>query len=578
MMPTALSIDKELLRRYYLKNGFADIEMSPPKLSRRRWREFRSSIHAQRGPALQHRRCGCEYRQFQPRSRAPARRGEDRRWRSYDASKVDKSVENMTLEASRQGYVFASVEPNSPPRLRSRLDEPQLQHDEGTRAYMERIEIIGNRRTLRRRGSPRTADFRRRRLNRTLVERARRRLTALDFFDKIDFREEEGSAPDKVVLFVDLVEKSTGKIASRSAIPRPKSRWRRRRSPNATCSAGASTCKLNTQLPASSASRWISASPNPISWACRFPRASTCSPPARTTPTISSYKSEQVGGALRTGFDLDEYSSLDFKYYVARRKTTGIDLDAPLPPSLPRKARTGNRRSAPPTPGTILTTPNIPTTGFRGQLDGEVAGLGGNVYLPPRSARPGTSSGLRRSWSSSSKAMPATWSRLAARMCRCRTASSMALTLSAASPSRALARARSTAPTGNATRSAARPMRIGTVEVNFPVGLPEGWGISGTVFSDFGTLFNAPEMTVWRGAGHAPAAPPPDCTCSTAWFPRFDRRRPHLAVAVRPAALRPRLSAAQGGLRREGMVPLHDRNAVLMPDERNPLPLASQRT
>ncbi|HEY7764103.1 MAG TPA: BamA/TamA family outer membrane protein, partial [Aestuariivirgaceae bacterium] len=34
---------------------------------------------------------------------------------------------------------------------------------------------------------------------------------------------------------------------------------------------------------------------------------------------------------------------------------------------------------------------------------------------------------------------------------------------------------------------------IGTVEVSFPVGLPEEFGVSGSVFSDFGTLFNAPE-------------------------------------------------------------------------------------
>ena len=29
----------------------------------------------------------------------------------YDASRVDKTVENLTLEASRQGFVFAKVEP-----------------------------------------------------------------------------------------------------------------------------------------------------------------------------------------------------------------------------------------------------------------------------------------------------------------------------------------------------------------------------------------------------------------------------------------------------------------------------------
>jgi outer membrane protein insertion porin family len=40
---------------------------------------------------------------------------------------------------------------------------------------------------------------------------------------------------------------------------------------------------------------------------------------------------------------------------------------------------------------------------------------------------------------------------------------------------------------------------IGTIEVNFPLGLPEEWGIEGAVFSDFGTVFGAPEETVVAG-------------------------------------------------------------------------------
>jgi outer membrane protein assembly factor BamA len=39
---------------------------------------------------------------------------------------------------------------------------------------------------------------------------------------------------------------------------------------------------------------------------------------------------------------------------------------------------------------------------------------------------------------------------------------------------------------------------IGTVEVNFPLGLPEAFGLEGAVFSDFGTAFGAPEKRVIR--------------------------------------------------------------------------------
>jgi outer membrane protein insertion porin family len=40
---------------------------------------------------------------------------------------------------------------------------------------------------------------------------------------------------------------------------------------------------------------------------------------------------------------------------------------------------------------------------------------------------------------------------------------------------------------------------IGTVEVTFPVGLPEDWGLEGAVFTDFGTVFNAPEKSLADG-------------------------------------------------------------------------------
>jgi outer membrane protein insertion porin family len=47
----------------------------------------------------------------------------------------------------------------------------------------------------------------------------------------------------------------------------------------------------------------------------------------------------------------------------------------------------------------------------------------------------------------------------------------------------------------------AQSFAIGTVEVTFPVGLPEEFGLSGAVFSDFGTVFQAPEKSVGEGKG-----------------------------------------------------------------------------
>ena len=45
----------------------------------------------------------------------------------------------------------------------------------------------------------------------------------------------------------------------------------------------------------------------------------------------SSFESTNIGGALRTGFRLDEYSTVGFKYTLAYRDVSGIDVDEASP-------------------------------------------------------------------------------------------------------------------------------------------------------------------------------------------------------------------------------------------------------
>jgi outer membrane protein insertion porin family len=60
--------------------------------------------------------------------------------------KVDKSVEKLTLEASRQGFVFAKVNPEIQ-RNEGQNSTLNITYNivEGPRTYIERIEIVGNR-------------------------------------------------------------------------------------------------------------------------------------------------------------------------------------------------------------------------------------------------------------------------------------------------------------------------------------------------------------------------------------------------------------------------------------------------
>ena len=51
------------------------------------------------------------------------------------------------------------------------------------------------------------------------------------------------------------------------------------------------------------------------------------------------------------------------------------------------------------------------------------------------------------------------------------------------------------------TRLVATPTPSAHVELTFPVGLPEAWGIQGAAFTDFGTVFGSDDESVLRGTG-----------------------------------------------------------------------------
>ena len=128
----------------------------------------------------------------------------------YNAEALEKSVEEMQIEASRRGYAFAIVRPRGDRNFEQHTVSIVFAIDEGPRTYIERINIRGNTRTrdyvIRREFDLSEGDA----YNRALVDRAERRLKNLDFFKTVKIVTEPGSSTDRVILIVDLEEKSTG--------------------------------------------------------------------------------------------------------------------------------------------------------------------------------------------------------------------------------------------------------------------------------------------------------------------------------------------------------------------------------
>src|SRR6185437_15941361 len=212
--PDRVEADRELLRRFYLKHGYIDVRIVSaigeydPTL-----RGFVITYTIEEGEQY---RVGTAEVQSTIRALDPA----SLRWRMrtypgdvYNAEAVEKTVEDMTIEAAKIGFAFATVRPRATRDPQTRTVNLVFAVDEGQRAYIERINVRGNTRTrdyvIRREFDLAEGDA----YNRALVNRAERRLKNLSFFKSVKINTEPGSASDRVVLNVDVEEQATGEFS-----------------------------------------------------------------------------------------------------------------------------------------------------------------------------------------------------------------------------------------------------------------------------------------------------------------------------------------------------------------------------
>lgn len=212
--PDRIEADRDLIRRYYLKNGYADVRVVAAMTEYDPSRKgFVVTFTIEEGP--QYRVGSLEIQSNVRGLEGNSLRGSSRVGLGsiYNAEAVEKSVEEMTIELAKRGYAFASVRPRGERNFDSRTVALVFVVDEGQRLYIERINIRGNTRTrdyvIRREFDLAEGDA----YNRALVERAERRLKNLDYFKTVKITPEPGSSPDRVVLNVDLEEKSTGNFS-----------------------------------------------------------------------------------------------------------------------------------------------------------------------------------------------------------------------------------------------------------------------------------------------------------------------------------------------------------------------------
>jgi outer membrane protein insertion porin family len=212
--PDRLAADQELIRRYYLKNGYADFRIVSADA------QFDGSaggyiVTIAVDEGQQYRVGGVNIESRIPDVDTQVLRGQltTSAGAVYNADAVERSLQNVTTAVARRGYAFAQVRPVGTRDPVNHTINLGYVIEEGPRVYIERINVRGNTRTrdyvVRREFDVGEGDA----YNKVLMDRAERRLNNLGFFKKVRISNEPGSAPDRVVVNVDVEDQATGSFS-----------------------------------------------------------------------------------------------------------------------------------------------------------------------------------------------------------------------------------------------------------------------------------------------------------------------------------------------------------------------------
>ncbi|MFC0632855.1 outer membrane protein assembly factor BamA [Brevundimonas balnearis] len=212
--PNRLDYDREQLRTFYTNRGYYDFrilsgvaELSPDDDS------FGITLTVEEGDRYnfgevsvqtQTDRLNADFLE----ALLPIRTGQ-----LYRSDLIEDSVDALTFAAGSAGYAFVDINPTYTANPDTDTVDVTFNVTEGERVYVERINVVGNTRTIdpviRRELLLVEGDA----FNRRLMDLSRNNLRALGFFEEVEIEEARGSAPDRSVLNVNVTEQPTGELS-----------------------------------------------------------------------------------------------------------------------------------------------------------------------------------------------------------------------------------------------------------------------------------------------------------------------------------------------------------------------------
>jgi outer membrane protein insertion porin family len=209
-----LQFDKQVLRDFYMSRGYVDFRITNANAELARDRDgYFLTFNVEEGQQFRFGEVtttsemdGVDAEEFQKILKV-------RPGLVYSPTHVERSIARMERLASKKGIDFLRVQPKITRNDRDLTLDVEFVLTKGPRIFVERIDIQGNATTLDRviRRQFKTAEgdpF-----NPRDIREAAERIRALGFFSKADVEAREGSSPQQVVVGVNVEEAPTGSLS-----------------------------------------------------------------------------------------------------------------------------------------------------------------------------------------------------------------------------------------------------------------------------------------------------------------------------------------------------------------------------
>ncbi len=376
--PDRLTFDRELLRRFYLKEGYADFRVQSVVAELLPDREgFIVTFTIDEGERQKFGKIDISTTlpRLEPESLRELMVSEEGEW--YNAEEVDETIDNLTEVIGNLGYAFVDIRPRAERDYENRLIHVTYEIQEGPKVFVERIDIQGNERTLdevvRREFRLVEGDA----FNSAKLRRSRQRIRNLGFFRTVDIQTQQGSAPDKTLIVVEVEEQSTGDLTfgagfSTSVGPVGNTGIRER-----NLLGRGQDLRLNFTL--SGEQSQVDLSFTEPYFLGRNLAAGFDVYRIKSDDDERSFDSTRTGGSLRAGFSYNEDLRHVLRYTIENQNIENVDSNASL---LVQEEAGESLESAISHELKYDTRDNrfAPHEGMALRLRNEIAGLGGDVF------------------------------------------------------------------------------------------------------------------------------------------------------------------------------------------------------